>query len=224
MPNRRAFLEQLGASAMLATFPLTSSGATEFIPRDMSTTSDAWDLSWTGRVTGKYRAVFDVPEIDSGYGVWRAGVWKNQYVDVLKASPKDCSPVVVLRAKGIALAMNQKFWDEYAIGKENAVKHPVTEQLTDRNPALLSSARKEQPAMFDGFALDKFMASGGIALACDLAFDEMVTLVTKKHKGSAETARKIALTMLVPGVILQPSGVFAAVRAQDVGCKYVRAS
>ena len=78
--------------------------------------------------------------------------------------------------------------------------------------------------MFDAFALDKFMANGGIALACDLAFDDMVKLVTKKHKGSAETARKTALTMLVPGVILQPSGVFAAVRAQDVGCKYVRAS
>jgi len=100
----------------------------------------------------------------------------------------------------------------------------VTEQLTDRNPALLSSARKEQPAMFDGFALDKFLAAGGIALACDLAFADMVTLVTKKHKGSEETARATALSMLVPGVILQPSGVFAAVRAQDVGCKYVRAS
>ena len=224
MPNRRAFLEQVGAGAMLAAFPFTSSGAAESIPRETSNTSDAWDLSWTERVTGKYRAVFDVPEIESGYGVWRASVWKNQYVDVLKADPKECSPVLVLRHNGIALAMNQKFWDEYALGKKNAVKHPVTEQLTDRNPALLSSARKEQPAMFDGFALDKFLAAGGIALACDLAFADMVTLVTKKHKGSEETARATALSMLVPGVILQPSGVFAAVRAQDVGCKYVRAS
>jgi hypothetical protein len=29
---------------------------------------------------------------------------------------------------------------------------------------------------------------------------------------------------MVPGVILQPSGVFAAVRAQEAGCHYVRAS
>jgi hypothetical protein len=28
----------------------------------------------------------------------------------------------------------------------------------------------------------------------------------------------------VKGVILQPSGVFAALHAQDVGCKYLRAS
>jgi hypothetical protein len=29
---------------------------------------------------------------------------------------------------------------------------------------------------------------------------------------------------MVPGVIRQPSGVFAAVLAQDTGCRYVRAS
>lgn len=224
MQNRRAFLEQLGAGAMLAAFPLTASGVGEFIPRQASSTTDAWDLSWTERVTGKYRAVFDVPAIDSGYGVWRAGVWQSQYVDVPKARPKDCSAVLVLRAKGIALAMQQPFWDEYAIGKENAVKHPVTEQPTDRNPALLSSARNEQAEMFDSYALDKFIARGGVALACDLAFNEMVGLVSKKHGSSADAARKSAMAMLVPGVILQPSGVFAAVRAQDVGCKYVRVS
>jgi hypothetical protein len=104
------------------------------------------------------------------------------------------------------------------------VKHPVTAQRTDRNPALLSSARNEQPAMFDDFALDKFIARGGIALACDLAFAEIVGLVSKKHGGSEEAARKSAMDMLVPGVILQPSGVFAAVHAQDVGCRYLRAS
>jgi hypothetical protein len=224
MPDRRAFLEKLGAGALLAALPLSSSGASEFIPREASGASDPWDLSWTERVTGKYRTVFDVPEIESGYGVWRASVWKNQYVDVLKASPKDCSPVVVMRHNGIALAMNQKFWDEYSLGKEKAVKHPVTEQATDRNPVLLSSARNEQPAAFDAFALDKFIANGGIALACDLAFADMVALVVKKHESSPEAARQSALSMLVPGVILQPSGVFAAVRAQDVGCKYVRAS
>jgi hypothetical protein len=224
MQDRRAFIEHLGTSAMLAAFPFSLGGITEFLPGDAPSSADNWDLTWAGRVTGKYRAVFDVPAIDSGYGVWRATVWQNQYVDVLKARPKDCSAVLVLRAKGIALAMQQSFWDEYALGTENAVKHPVTELATDRNPALLSSARNEQPPMFDNFALDKFIARGGIALACDLAFGEMVGLVSKKHGGTEDAARKTAMAMLVPGVILQPSGVFAAVRAQDVGCKYLRAS
>ena len=37
-------------------------------------------------------------------------------------------------------------------------------------------------------------------------------------------ARKQAIGYLVPGVILQPSGVFAAIRAQEAGATYLRAS
>jgi hypothetical protein len=80
------------------------------------------------------------------------------------------------------------------------------------------------PAMLDDVALDKFIARGGIALACNLAFDDMVELVSKKDGGTPEAARKTALAGLVPGVILQPSGVFAALHAQDQGCRYLRAS
>jgi len=29
---------------------------------------------------------------------------------------------------------------------------------------------------------------------------------------------------LVPGVMIQPSGIFAVIRAQEAGCAYVRAS
>jgi hypothetical protein len=52
----------------------------------------------------------------------------------------------------------------------------------------------------------------------------MIALVTKKDGGPPDSARKTALAGIVPGVILQPSGVFAALHAQDVGCKYLRAS
>jgi hypothetical protein len=80
------------------------------------------------------------------------------------------------------------------------------------------------PADFDSVALDKFIARGGIALACNLAFDDCVEVVKSKDSVSAEEARKRALGYLVPGVILQPSGVFAAIRAQEAGCTYLRAS
>jgi hypothetical protein len=92
------------------------------------------------------------------------------------------------------------------------------------NPALLSSTRGEQPAQFDDFALDKFIARGGVALACNLALQDMIGLVQKNDGVSAEQARAQAIAALVPGVILQPSGVFAALRAQDVGCNYLMAS
>jgi hypothetical protein len=221
--NRREFIERLTAGAMLATVPF-SAEAFRSTTTHGATAAEDWDVSWTSKITGKYKAVFDVPEIDSGFGVWRASLWAQQYMDVLKAAPSDLSSVVVLRHHGIALAMTQAFWDTYGVAKANNVTHPITEQPTDRNPVLLSSSRGEVPAMFDDVALDKYIARGGIVLACNLAFDDMVSLVSKKDGGTPESARKTALGGLVKGVIMQPSGVFAALHAQDVGCKYLRAS
>ena len=225
--TRRDFLGQLTTgAAMFGALPLSA----ELIGRrfDVGPTSQTavedWDLSWVNKLTGKRKAVFDVPEVESGYGVWRATIWVNQYQDVLKVPAKELSPVLVLRHNGIVLAMQQSFWDKYNIGPEKKVTHPVTQQGTDRNPALLSSKRNEQPEMFDPMSLDQFIARGGIALACNLALQEMVDLVKEKAKVTEDEARKQAIAALVPGVILQPSGVFAALRAQEAGCLYLRAS
>ena len=46
--------------------------------------------------TGKYKTVFDMPEINGGGGVWRAGLWSNHCRDVLKTEPTRVS-VIVLR-------------------------------------------------------------------------------------------------------------------------------
>ena len=93
------------------------------------------------------------------------------------------TPVLVLRHNGIALAMQQPYWDKHALGKANEVKHPLTQQATDRNPALLASSRNEVPAELDEVALDRFIKRGGIALACNLALDEMVENITKALGG-----------------------------------------
>ena len=225
--NRREFLGQLTSAGMLGMLPMSIGSMAGAIDENIlapNVNAADWDLSWTKKITTKYRTVFDVPEIESGYGVWRASMWVFQYQQTLNVQPKDMTPVLVLRHNGIVLAMNQAYWDKYQIGKAKNVTHPVTEQPSDRNPALLSSARGEQPEQFDAMALDKFIARGGIALACNLAFAEVVGTIAKAEKVGEEEARKQAIAMLVPGVVLQPSGVFAAVHAQDLGCKYLRAS
>jgi hypothetical protein len=222
--DRREFLERIAAGAMLASFPASIDVLSAFRAGAPVRAAEEFDLTWTNRVNTKYRAVFDVPEIDSGYGVWRASLWGQQYQEVLKVPASELSAVMVLRHKGIPLAMQQSFWDKYDVAKKNDVKHPITQQSTDRNPALLSSTRNEVPADFDSAALDKFIARGGIVLACNLALDDMIELVKTKDGVDDAAARKTALAGLVPGVMLQPSGVFAALHAQDVGCKYLRAS
>jgi hypothetical protein len=227
--NRREFIGQLttGAAAFGA-LPLTSELLSSRLGHDVTggtaVAADSWDLSWTARVKGKYKAVFDVPEIDAGLGVWRASIYVNQYRDVLGAKENQISPVLVLRHAAIALAMNQEYWDKYGVGKKREVKHPVTGEATSINPALLSSKRGEQPEMFDAFALDQYIARGRIALACNLAFQDITDTIKAQEKVSDDEARTRGIAMMVPGVILQPSGVFAALRAQDIGCAYLRAT
>jgi hypothetical protein len=222
--SRREFLQVTGSAAMFGVLPLTNPNTPSAFERAATSLKVAeFDQRWTRRMNVKHKAVLDVPEIDSGYGVWRASVWMLQYRDALGAAEKDLRTVLVLRHNGIALAMTQAFWDEYGIGKKKGALHPLTQQPTDRNPALLGES-DGLPAPFSTFALDKFMAGGGIVLACNLAFDDCVGAVKAKHGLTDDAARVRTLTALVPGVILQPSGIFAAIRAQEAGAVYVRAS
>ncbi len=184
---------------------------------------EAWDTRWPSRITGKHKALFDVAEVESGYGVWRASAWFGQYQQVLKIAPADLSPVVVIRHNAIILAMKQGFWDRYGIGKSKGVTHPLTGAPIARNPALLDE-KDGIPAPFNQAGLHKQLARGVTVLACNLALQDMVDLVKAADKSSDEAARKIALDALVPGVILQPSGVFAVIRAQEAGCAYIKAS
>jgi hypothetical protein len=225
--TRRDFLGKVAVNAaILGAMPLSLESSTAFAATVPSSTTqgEKWDVSWPARLTGKHKAIFDVPEVDSGYGVWRATIWGKQYQDVLGVAPKDMSAVVVLRHNGIVLAMQQAFWDKYGVGKAKSAMHPISAEPTDRNPAMLSSSRNEVPADYDAMALDKFIARGGIALGCNLAFADCVQLIKSKENVSDADARKQAIAFLVPGVILQPSGVFAAIRAQEAGAVYLRAS
>jgi hypothetical protein len=223
--TRRDFFGRLTAgAAVLSAAPFSLSSISGAWAAPEAQAQDKWDLTWVGRVNGKHKAVFDVPAIDSGFGVWRASLWTNQYNQILGIAPKDLSAVVVMRHEGIALAMQQAFWDKYAVGKAKNALDPMTQKPTDKNPVLLSSTRGEILADFDGVMLDKFIGRGGIALACNLAFDDCVQTVQSKDNVSPEEARKRAVAYLVPGVILQPSGVFAAIRAQEAGCTYLRSS
>ena len=224
--NRREFIERLGATAMLGALPLTgiSPKLDEFMQPPTSPAED-FDFSWFKKVQAyPHKACFDCAEVDSGYGVWRASMWEPQYHASLKVKPTETTTVLVLRHAALVLGFNQDFWDKYGIAAQDKVTHPITQQSTDRNPALLSSTRNEVPAMFDAFALPNFISRGGTVLACNVALQFFSAGLAKKANMSEEDARKAAIAAFLPGVTLQPSGVFACVRAQEAGCQYVRAS
>jgi hypothetical protein len=196
------------------------------IPKTIGTSetnSDAWDVSWADKLASKRAAVFDCTEVESGSGVWRAHVWTDQMVDVLKAKPADVVPVIVLRHNAIILAMQQSFWDKYNIGEAKKVTDPMTDKPTKKNPVLVDEKDPAQAAS-SAAGLQQQISRGAVALACNMAFAECVSTVESHEKLSPEAARKVAISYVVPGVILQPSGVFATIHAQAAGAHYIKAS
>jgi len=223
--NRRRFLETAAANAAaLAIMPgaaFATAGRNPPVP--MSTASMEWDLTWPERVKGKHRAVFDTTEAESGDGPWRAHMWTTQNLEVLKAAPGDITPIIVLRHHAIILAMQQSFWDKYDIGATHKITDPMTDKPTARNPVLLTE-KDGIPAAMAGAALPNQIAAGAIVLACAMALQKCIGLIADSEKIPHADAEKRAISYLIPGVILQPSGVFAVIRAQEAGASYIIAS
>lgn len=222
--TRREFLGKVTAGAAVYSAMPLAIALTACAAEGSNQPAGEFDLAWPGKLTGKHKAVFDMAEIESGYGLWRGNAWSGQVQQFLSAAPTDVSLAIILRHNAIYLAMDQAYWDKYGIGKKMAVTHPMTQQPTDKNPVLLG-ADGGVPAPFDAAALPKQQERGVVFLGCNLAFNlDVVPTIVAADKVSEADARKTALTHLLPGVLLQPSGVFAATHAQEAGCAYVKAS
>lgn len=215
--NRRQFLGSIAVlSAAGALLPTRAEAAG---PEPVQGTT--WDMTWRERVVGDFRAVFDSPEISEGAALWRAADWKRTVKSVYGDAAKDISSVLVLRHEAIPMIMNSAFWERHALGEEAKMKKEGSEEFETRNPFLSTAETKENERWS---TLDGFIAGGGIVLACNYAFGFMVSKEAKKAGVPNREARPATLGYVVPGVILQPSGFFAAIEAQRAGCHFFLAS
>jgi hypothetical protein len=216
--NRREFLGQLSAGAMLGALPFSDISARELLAASEIEVREEFDMSWTSKVAAKkVRAIFDCAEHDNGAGVLRASMWEGQYSSTLSVPRSDIITVLILRHNATVLALRQEMWDKYGVGAAKGVKNFLTEQPTDRNPVLLG-AGDGVPANMASLLLQPFLDRGGVALR------NWSATIASKDGVSREEAYTRAVAGLVPGTIVQPSGVFAAVRAGQEGCAYVRAA
>ena len=232
-PNRRReFLGWLGASALLAAGgrPLGAQAATASRnTRDqLEPVSDEWGMSWVERVHGDARAVFDAPTPGKGGEcVWRAVRWLEDYESVYGVKAADITAVLVIRHQAIPMVMDNDYWSRFSVGKDLGIKDESgknwTKKWTVENPVSASSSNggsRDAP-----YTIERFIGVGGIVLACHMAFSgRVVGHYRKADNLSDEEAEAQARKHLLPGVILQPTGIFAALRAQQAGCAYVMAS
>ena len=224
MHPRRRFLAWLGSSSLAGAvgFPAVAAAAEPEVSGEHHTPiGDTWNMSWTERVTGKYRAVFDSPEVSDGAALFRAVAWCDMYKEVYGAERQEMSPVVVFRHSAIGLVMGNTYWERFDIGKQAKVKDSKG-KWSKVNP--ISRGDAAATGASAKYKLESFLDAGGVVLACNWAFGMVVSEVRKKDKLEAAEARTRALELMIPGVILQPNGIFAALRAQEAGCRYILAS
>lgn len=218
---RRRFLGWLGASTLAGAVTRPLGAAPVPANRPLTPLSADWDLSWVDRIDRKHRAVFDAPEISDGAGLFRALLWRDQYREVYGTDPKDMNMVLVVRHAAIPMIMSNAFWARFPAGEEAQLKDPTTKEWTKVNPFLATSAG--MPPQFANYTMTAFLAEGGIVLACGLAFERIIRYYVGEKLPRPE-AVAAARGDIIPGVILQPSGIFAALRAQEAGCSYILAS
>ena len=162
-----------------------------------------WDLTWIDRLTGKYRTVFDAPEVNEGTVFTNAQVFHMGFKEVYDATDADMQAVLVLRHRGVVMAFNDAMWEKYALGAESKVANAEKVNPFTREMANLKNR-------------------GTIFLACNLAASRRAREIAQRLGLNADDVKKELYANLIPGVIVQTSGVFATIRAQQAGCSFMK--
>jgi hypothetical protein len=171
----------------------------------------------------RHKAVFDAPEVVSGLALWQALTYMHGYKAVFDTRDADVRPVIVMRHMGTVMAFGDALWAKYDLGVQTKLKDPTTGEPARRNP-FLHAARDDKFATMDAeTTLPALHARGAILLACNQAAMGFAGQMAQKHKLDVEAVRAEIRAGMAPGVILQPSGIYATARAQEMGCVFMRA-
>jgi len=187
--------------------------------------SPDFDDTWTVRVrAAAHRAVFDSPDVADGDALGHAAAFMDNYHDMFGTTDADTVPVIVMRHQGTVLAMGDALWEKYELGKRTKLKDPATGAVATRNP-FVRVGRDDKHALIEpDSTLPTLRARGAVLLACNRALMHFAAQKASEMKLNVDEVKAEFRSNLVPGVILQPSGIYAVVRAQEVGCGMVRSS
>lgn len=224
---RREFLGQMAASAMVLAGAACAApvAATQTAPAPPPSPAQPmhWDDSWTQRLTAKHKAVFDSPEIaeNSTLGLLQSQRYINGMREALGAGPTDVQAVIVVRHMSIPFAFNDAMWEKYSIGEQSKVKSG--DAWATKNPGLAArrgGGDSDRPQS----NIPWLTSHGHIVLACDLATQGFAAGYATRVKSTMKAVYEELKANLAPGVILQPNGVYAVLRAQEAGCAYMRST
>src|SRR5215510_517778 len=241
---RRDFLGQVAASAIVlagaacATPAATATQAAP-VPAGPAPTAQSnggggplpqapstWDDSWFGKLTAKHKAVFDSPNIDGGNVLSHASGYIRGMHDALGAGESDVQTVIVLRHFAVVMFLSDAMWSKYELGKLRNVKDEGTERWATTNPFAGAVTTRPSAGTADRpqATLNWFGSRGHIILGCDLATRNLSGVLARQVKGESRTVYEELKANTVGGVILQPTGVYGCLRAQEAGCGFFKST
>lgn len=225
-PDRRDFLAHVAtAAAVMAGTACAAPLAAASLSAGSGLRAAPFDDSWTRRVAAaKHKAVFDSPGVDDGLALLHATFFMQGYKEQLGVGDTDVVPVIVLRHAGTALAFNDAIWEKYGFGERAAVKDAATGKFSLSNPFVRIATDAKDPLVPPEASIERLLASGAVILACNKAAMRQAGIQAKKLNRDAEEVRAEFRAGVVPGVLLQPSGIYATLRAQDVGCSFIKST
>lgn len=224
MTQRRDFIRQasliaagtLAASKLEGQAAATPPAATP--PAAAAPVQNQWDMSWSARVTGQHKMVFDVPEIADGVSLHQARSFLSGYNETLGLTDADLTAVLVFRHAAVPMVLDDELWADGAFAEPGALKDPGTGEPAKRNPFIRVPVGAKHALTWPDGALDNLMARGAVVLACELALRNVTGQIASRKKIPRQEAAELVAKHLLPGVIRMPSGVFATCHAQSLGC------
>lgn len=184
---------------------------------------NAWDMSWTTRVTGQHRMVFDAPEITGGIALHQARSFLQGYADTLGLTDADVTAVIVFRHAAVPVVLGDELWADGFFAEKDKLKDPETGEPAKRNPFIRIPAGARHSLTWSDGALDQLMARGVIVLACELALANTAGQLARRKEIPRQEAMELIAKHLLPGVTRMPSGIFATSHAQSLGCGVLHA-
>ena len=132
--------------------------------------------------------------------------------------------MIVLRHMGTMIALNDSLWEKYGLGERAKLNDPETKKPTTRNLFVRANATGKDALVPPEATIEGLLASGAVILACNKASMHLATQMAEKQKRDVEEVKAEVRAGIVPGVLLQPSGIYATLRAQDVGCSFIKST
>lgn len=224
--GRREFLSQLAAAGIVVGATACSTpGAINLQATPANRPpgrQDAWDDSWTERVRNHESAVYDIADINESSTLSKAAMVIGDYKSARDYGEDRFTTVIVMRHLAVPMVFNDAMWDKYEIGKSLKVNDPTTGEPARRNPFVTVNASDQHKQIEPDESLSALRARGAILLGCNRAVMARANAYAKKTNTPVSDVQKELKAHLVTGVILQPSGVYAVVRAQNAGAAFFR--